>query len=163
MDEVTKLVPVNTGYGIGFGGFGNDASCAIKESEADIRRDVKGSEAGLVRDILNSRSDLKESMGLHRNNSDAQFLSLNNRLCDQDKLIEMVRDEVVKQGYENRLASKDNLLALKDVTINFNEKLQHQTERLSDKAENYQAITTATLARIKCCVCPPCPCPNGND
>lgn len=102
----------------------------IKDSEAEIRADVNKAEANVRHDVLfegqeNQKTSLevearlKDRLSIDRNAVDAQFLALNNRLCENEK-------EVIKQGYEGRLET----IRESDKT---REKITHFSERLTDK------------------------------
>lgn len=126
----------------------------IKGSEADIRRDIAKSEADIRyenaksesdirRDTVKVESDLKEFLAVQRNAADAQFLALNNRLCESEKTTLDVKMEVIKQGYEAKLSAKDAI-------IDSASRFQHLSERLTDKLNHGFEEVTEKLEECCC-------------
>lgn len=123
----------------------------VKDSEAEIRRDIAKSEADIRyenaksesdirRDTVKVESDLKEFLAVQRNAADAQFLALNNRLCESEKTTLDVKMEVIKQGYEAKLTAKDaiidNASRFQHLSERFTDKLDHKFEELMEKFED---------------------------
>ncbi len=133
--QVEKVVINNGGY---------DSNCVVKDAEANVRYGIKDSEAQLARDhadirhnvlfegqenqktVLETEARLKDRLSIDRNATDAQFLALNNRLCESEKTTMDVKTEVIRQGYEAKLSAKDAI-------IDSASRFQHLSERLSDK------------------------------
>ncbi len=114
----------------------------IAKSEADIRYEGAKSEADIRRDTVKVESDLKEFLAVQRNAADAQFLALNNRLCESEKTTMDVKTEVIKQGYEARLTAKDAI-------IDASNRFQHLSERLGDKFDH--GFEEITEKQDECC------------
>lgn len=101
----------------------------IKDSEANIRYAVKDAEADIRHDVLfegqeNQKTSLevearlKDRLTIDRNASDAQFMNLGNRICDNEK-------EVIKMGYEARIEGLKN-------TERITDKLAHSLEEVRE-------------------------------
>lgn len=119
----------------------------VAKSEADIRYEGAKSEADIRRDTVKVESDLKEFLSVQRNAADAQFLALNNRLCESEKTTMQgdaeIKAEVIKASYEAKLAAKD-------VQIDSASKFQHLSERLTDKVSHFKEEIEEKLSECCC-------------
>ncbi len=96
-----------------------DLKFLVKDAESNIRSDVRQEGQDALKTSLEVEARLKDRLSIDRTAQDAQFLSLNNRLCESEK-------EAIKIGYENRLET----IREGDKT---REKISHLSERLGDK------------------------------
>lgn len=107
---------------------------AVKDAEADIRHDVLFEGQENQKTSLEVEARLKDRLTIDRNAYDLQFQNLGNKICEAEKTTMEVKTEVIKQGYETKLAIKDSeILNLKE--------FQHLSERLGDKlAHGFEEI-----------------------
>lgn len=123
-----------------------DAEGHIIAKLGDARYEGAKSEAAEISATKDVTKDVLSYLNSQRNAADAQFLALNNRLCESEKTTmegdAKILAEVIKQGYEAKLAAKDAI-------IDSSTRFQHLSERLSDKAQHYFEETTEK--QNECC------------
>lgn len=164
LDKTRGPVVINNadkmGYADPVAGLNNMGIQRLQKDVGDTNRDVKDAESHVIAKLGDARyenarseaaeitatkdvtKDLLQYLNTQRNAADAQFLALNNRLCESEKTTMDVKTEVIKQGYEARLTAKDAI-------IDSASRFQHLSERLSDKAEHYYEEITEKLC--ECC------------
>lgn len=103
-----------------------DAESHVLAKLGDARYENARSECAEISATKDVTKDLLSYLNTQRNAADAQFLALNNRLCESEKTTMDVKNEVIKQGYEARLTAKDAI-------IDNASRFQHLSERLGDK------------------------------
>ncbi len=111
----------------------------VKDAEADIRSDVRQEGQDMLKTALEVEARLKDRLSIDKNAQDAQFLALNNRLCESEK-------EAIKIGYENRLET----IREGDKT---REKIAHLSERMGDKFESSNKEVADFRREFAVCCC----------
>lgn len=114
---------------------------AVKDAEADIRHDVLFEGQESQKTSLEVEARLKDRLTIDRNASDAQFLSLRDKICDVEK-------ETIKSSYETRIEALKNTDRITDKVAHALEEIREDLCECCKEQSVVAAVQTGLLNTI---------------